>query len=96
MRNRDNTTVHLKGKPLSYVEIALIRVLLHIREKIRKEGLKNEITPVYKSQVPVEAGIDFEKLVEDLLDWEIVILLQTLVGVLGAIQKEIKKHITNA
>ena len=50
---------------------------------------------MYKSEVLVEAGIDFEKLVEDLLDWEIVIPLQTLVGALGAIQKEIKKHITN-
>ena len=71
----DNRPAQLKGKPLPYVEIAPIRALLCIREEIRKEGLKNQTTPAYKSQAPVEAGIDFEKLVEDLLDQEIVILL---------------------
>ena len=44
----------------------------------------------------MEAGIDFEKLAEDLLDQEIVIPLRTLVGASGAIQKEIKKHMTKA
>ena len=78
------------------MEIAPIRALLHIQEETGKEGSKNQATPAYKSQAPVEAGINFEKLVEDLLDWEIVIPLQTLAGALGAIQKKIKKHMTKA
>ena len=57
------------------MEIAPIRTPLHIREEIGKESSKNQTVPAYKSQAPVEAGIDFEKLVEDLLDWKIVILL---------------------
>ena len=92
----DNRPTHLKGKPFPYVEIAPIRTLLHIREEIGKESLKNQTAPAYKSQAPVEAGIHFEKLVEDLLDQEIVIPLRTLAGVSGAIQKEIKKHMTKA
>ena len=37
----DNRLTHMKEKPLPYVEIALIRAPLHIREETRKEGLKN-------------------------------------------------------
>ena len=92
----DNRPAHLKGKPLPYVEIALIRTPLRIREEIGKESSKNQAAPAYKSQAPVEAGIDFEKIVEDLLDREIVIPLRTLAGASSAIQKEIKKHMTKA
>ena len=88
----DNRPAHLKGKPLPYVEIAPIRTPLCIREEIGKESSKNLTVPVYKSQALVEAGIDFEKLVEDPLDREIVIPLWTLAGASGVIQKEIKKH----
>jgi hypothetical protein len=46
--------------------------------------------------VPVEIGVDIEKLVETVLDLEINVPLRSLAGVSTAIQKEIKKQVTKA
>lgn len=48
----------------------------------------------YKNRAPVEAGLDFEKLVESVLDLEIKVPLRSLAGASGAIQREIKKQMT--
>jgi hypothetical protein len=61
-----------------------------------KEGTDAKIGPVYKSQAPVEADLDIEKLVEQVLDLEISVPLRKLAGISGAIQKEIRKQVTKA
>lgn len=60
-----------------------------------KDDTSARFSPVtYRSQAPVELGLDIEKLVETVLDLEINIPLRNLAGVSGAIQKEIRKQVT--
>jgi len=55
-----------------------------------------KIGPVYKSRAPVEAGLDIEKLVEQVLNLEISVPLRNLARISGAIQKENRKQVTKA
>ena len=89
-----NTKTNPKEKALPYVDVPplsdSLRSLINDRVKNAKIG------PVYKSRAPVEAGLDIEKLVEQVLDLEISVPLRNLAGISGAIQKEIRKQVTKA
>jgi len=89
-----NTKTNPKEKALPYVDVPplsdSLRSLINDRVKDAKIG------QVYKSRAPVEAGLDIEKLVEQVLNLEISVPLRNLAGILGAIQKEIRKQVTKA
>lgn len=90
----ENTKTNPKETALPYVDVPplsdSLRSLINDRVKDAKIG------PVYKSRAPVEAGLDIEKLVEQVLDLEISVPLRNLAGISGAIQKEIRKQVTKA
>jgi hypothetical protein len=82
-----------KEKVLPYVDVPPLgessRVSINERRDVK-------ISPAYKSRAPVEAGLDIEKIVEQVLDLEISVPLRNLAGVSGAIQKEIRKQVTKS
>lgn len=87
----------LKKKGLPYVEIPPKRAI--IRSPVTtpvKENQMAKLGPVYKSQAPVEVGVDIQRIVESVLDLEISVPLRSLAGVSGQIQKEIRKQVTKS
>jgi len=82
-----NTKMNPKEKALPYVDVPPLSNSL--RSLINDHVKDAKIGPVYKSRAPVEAGLDIEKLVEQVLDLEISVPLRNLAGISGAIQKEI-------
>jgi hypothetical protein len=80
----------LKGKALPYVDLPPLKATLRTPvisvkgDQIVKNGA------AYKSRAPMEVGVDIKKLVESVLDLEISVLLRSLAGVSGQIQKEIR------
>lgn len=103
-RDKDKTEIiesskeaFLRSRSLPYVEIPPLKATLRTPEKETANNDQNtKIGPAYKSQAPVEHGVDIEKLVENVLDLEISVPLRSLAGVSGAIQKEIRKQVTKA
>jgi hypothetical protein len=87
-------TTFPKEKALPYVDVPPLGESLRslINDRVRDA----KIGPAYKSRAPVEAGLDIEKLVEQVLDLEISVPLRNLAGISGAIQKEIRKQVTKA
>jgi hypothetical protein len=63
-------------------------------QPVKDDSQAKVSSTAYKSHVPVETGLDIEKLVETILDLEINIPLRSLAGVSSAIQKEIRKQMT--
>ena len=83
----ENTKTNPQEKALPYVDVPPLSDSL--RSLINDCVKDAKIGPVYKSRAPVEAGLDIEKLVEQVLDLEISVPLRNLAGISGAIQKEI-------
>lgn len=87
-----------KSKPLPYVEVPPVKSILRPmtvtddRPVNVKELPKGE--PIYRNRAPVEAGLDVEKIIDNVLDLEVTIPLRNLAGVSSAIQKEIRKQVT--
>jgi len=83
----ENMKTNPKEKALPYVDVPplsdSLRSLINDRVKDAKIG------PVYKSRAPVEAGLDIEKLVEQIVDLEISVpLRKTLQEFQGPFRKK--------
>lgn len=87
----------LKGKSLPYVDVPPRRTTLRspVSTPVREDQMTS-VGPAYKSQAPVEIGVDIDKIIEQVLDLEINVPLRSLAGVSGQIQKEIRRQVTKS
>ena len=87
----------LKGKPLPYIDVPPRRTTLRspVSTPVREDQMTS-VGPAYKSQAPVEIGVDIDKIIEQVLDLEINVPLRSLAGVSGQIQKEIRRQVTKS
>jgi hypothetical protein len=83
------------GRSMPYVDVPLLKATLRTSKSDRiEEDQGTKFGTAYKSCVPVEIGLDLEKLIETVMDLEINIPLRNLAGVSNTVQKEIKKQVT--
>ena len=97
VQQTSNTETSVKKKALPYVDVPSIKTALRddLHQPVKRDQ-SSKYGPAYKTQAPVEIGVDIERLVETVLDLEITVPLRSLAGVSGAVQKEIRKQVTKA
>lgn len=96
-REEKRTDRQRPQRPLPYVDVPPIKSILrptvdqsvnvNVKE-LPKEGV------AYRNRAPVEAGLDVEKIIDNVLDLEIKLPLRDLAGISAVIQKEIRKQVT--
>ena len=84
----------VKRKELPYVEVPPLKTVARPAAQITKGITTERPTQAYKSRAPVEAEVDIEKLVEQVLDIEVNVPLRSLAGASTAVRDEIKKQVT--